>query len=106
MTNKRYNRGRRFEYRVKDYLIKKGYFVIRSAGSKGVADLVAIEPYYNHSKAYLIQCKYGTAKINKQEVVKLTRLADKVNAIPVLVGIDSRHSLKFMNLMTTLEMKL
>ena len=37
-----YTIGRRLEYAVRDVLVLWGYTVIRSAGSKGAVDLVAI----------------------------------------------------------------
>jgi hypothetical protein len=37
-----YTVGRRLEYRARDELIAQGYTVVRSAGSKGPIDLVAI----------------------------------------------------------------
>ena len=37
-----YAAGRRLEYRARDELIAQGYTVVRSAGSKGPIDLVAI----------------------------------------------------------------
>jgi len=40
--NKNYLRGSRKEYLAKKQLEEKGFFVIRSAGSHGVADLCAI----------------------------------------------------------------
>jgi Holliday junction resolvase len=43
MPNKAYGRGRALEYQMKDKLEKQGYFVVRAAGSHGVADLVAID---------------------------------------------------------------
>lgn len=51
MTN--YDRGKRFEHRVRDDLRKRGYYVIRSAGSKGKIDLVALID----GDVLLIQCK-------------------------------------------------
>jgi Holliday junction resolvase len=38
----RYHKGRRFEYQVKRWLEDKGYLVLRTAGSHGFADLIAI----------------------------------------------------------------
>ena len=38
----RYTTGRRLEYRARDALRAQGYTVVRSAGSKGPIDLVAI----------------------------------------------------------------
>lgn len=40
--NRSYGRGRALEYLIKDKLEAQGYFVVRAAGSHGVADLVAI----------------------------------------------------------------
>lgn len=66
MTNKKYQAGRRFEYEVKEYLENKGYIVLRTSGSHGFADLVAI----GHGDVLFIQCKYGT-KPSKKEVDKI-----------------------------------
>jgi Holliday junction resolvase len=41
------------ENRVKELLEDDGYFVVRSAGSGGVADLVALKP----GQVLLVQCK-------------------------------------------------
>jgi Holliday junction resolvase len=38
----RYHKGRRFEYQFKKWLEEKGYLVLRTAGSHGFADLIAI----------------------------------------------------------------
>lgn len=51
MTN--YQRGRSFEYLLRKKLENKGFLVIRSAGSKGLFDLVVIK----ENEVYLIQCK-------------------------------------------------
>ena len=76
--NKNYESGRRFEYRVKEYLEKKGYYVMRSAGSKSPFDLIAIQTKGMSSIAptILIQCKHG-AKISKQERNKLALLQSR-----------------------------
>ena len=41
---KAYNYGRSKEYWVKKFLEERGYIVIRSAGSKGLFDIVAVHP--------------------------------------------------------------
>ncbi|MEM5828279.1 MAG: hypothetical protein QW197_02115 [Candidatus Aenigmatarchaeota archaeon] len=41
---KTYKIGRYYEYRVKKLLENAGYIVVRSAGSHGLFDLVAIHP--------------------------------------------------------------
>ena len=50
---KRYVKGANFERQVKKDLESSGYFVIRSAGSKGKIDLVA----FKSNDVRLIQCK-------------------------------------------------
>lgn len=42
MTGKAYRKGRRKEYELKDMLEENGWVVLRTAGSHGFADLVAI----------------------------------------------------------------
>ena len=77
--NKNYNSGRTFEYRVKQYLEKKGYYVMRSAGSKSPFDLIAVQTKGKQSThgTLLIQCKHG-AKISKRERENLLKLYHSV----------------------------
>lgn len=74
-----YAKGRSFEYRMRNYYRKQGYFVLRSAQSKGPADLVALKK----NEILFIQCKLG-GWINKKEKEKLILLAKSVGAIPIL----------------------
>lgn len=76
MTN--YTRGRQLEYRVKRDLERVGYFVVRSAGSKGAADLIALSP--NHAPL-LVQCKVG--RIDKREADALAVIARMYRAVAV-----------------------
>ena len=57
MVNKNYIAGRRFEYKVKKYYEDKGYTVLRTSGSHGFADLIAIKPLPNGRIIIFIQCK-------------------------------------------------
>lgn len=57
-----YRKGRAFEQEVSRYLRRRGVWVIRSAGSKGAADLVA---WYGGRKA-LLQCKVGSQPHRKE----------------------------------------
>ena len=50
-----YEKGRRFEYRVRDYLTGLGYLVIRSPQSRSPFDLIAIMP--QDLPILLVQCK-------------------------------------------------
>ena len=44
MPNRNYQKGRRKEYAIKHRLEKDGYICLRTAGSHGFADLIAIHP--------------------------------------------------------------
>lgn len=54
--NANYRKGLVFEHQVRDWLTKRGWIVMRSAGSKTAVDLVGVRE--NHT--ILVQCKYGT----------------------------------------------
>lgn len=78
-----YTKGRNFEYKVRDDLIEKGYYVTRSAGSKGLIDLVAIHP---KNKTIMVQCKYGTKPV-LAEMSNLCHFArDYANTVAVFVA--------------------
>lgn len=47
MSSESYDKGRNFENYIKRKLQSKGFFVIRSSGSKGVFDLIAFPPKYH-----------------------------------------------------------
>ena len=76
-------KGRQFENYVKRKLVARGYLVTRSAGSKGVFDLVAIPPLSEQPGILGIQCK-ATGKITKHEKEKVINTAKKYGLIPVL----------------------
>jgi len=69
ISSKQYRFGRAFEYSCQAKLRKLGYYVIRSYGSKGLYDLVAVPPRVPvegyPSGTLLIQCK--TTKDPKKE---------------------------------------
>lgn len=66
MKNRNYVKGRRLEYEVKQYLMQKGWFVVRSAGSHSPFDLIAIKD----GVVSLIQCK--NSKINSINPIQIT----------------------------------
>jgi Holliday junction resolvase len=70
-----YARGRAFEWRVKRDLQGKGYWVLRSPCSAGVADLVAIKK----GEILLVQCKTG-GDMSVKEKDQLITLAKSVGA--------------------------
>jgi len=105
--NIKYQQGRKFEYRVRDYFIKSGYFVVRSAGSKGLADLIAIPQKNNHLlKPILVQCKSGDGRINAVELKALKALAYKYDIIPALARVVSGRHLYIENLILNEELKI
>jgi hypothetical protein len=63
MPNKQYLKGRRFEYKRKAAWEKRGYSVMRTAGSHGAFDLIAVPVRNPVAVVELIQCKVtGTLK--------------------------------------------
>ena len=78
MTN--YSKGRDFEYKVMHRFEEAGYTVFRTAGSHGIADVIAIKKQLvddylesTQTEVLLIQCKYGSL-ISKKEREKLFAL--------------------------------
>lgn len=54
-----YKRGTEIEHKIKNMLEVKGWFVVRSAGSKGVLDLIAMN---KKGEIFCIQAKRTKAK--------------------------------------------
>ena len=75
-----YQRGAAFERQVKKELEAMGLLVVRSAGSKGPVDLIAVN---EAGGVLLIQCKVSS-KANERKLKatkrELKKLADKYNA--------------------------
>ena len=92
MPNKRYVKGRNFEYRVKRYFEAKGYFVVRSAGSKGVFDLIAI----TDGEVIGIQCKKH-GQVSKDELNRIIEVSKKYRIKPRIATVDEKNRLKFVN---------
>ena len=67
----RYAKGRRIEYEIMYMMQKKGYYVIRSAGSHGMIDVVAIRK----GEVRLIQAK--TKKSSLSEDIRVRRWIDQ-----------------------------
>jgi len=82
-----YQKGRNFENYIKDKLERKGYFVVRSAASKGVYDLIAIK----NGVVYGIQCKAGKARASKQEKERMVEFGEKYGIVPVLATKRSKR---------------
>jgi len=92
-----YVKGRNFEYRTMYFLRKIGYYVIRSYGSKGLYDLIAVPPRSRGlgSCTLLIQCKYkGYVPPSERERLKVH---DKWMGL-VLIAYTDKRKLKFRTL--------
>lgn len=74
-----YRLGVALEYRVKAILETDGYWVIRAASSKGIADLVALKT----GQTLLVQCKRSGA-LPPAEWNDLYDLAVRLGAVPLM----------------------
>ncbi len=84
-----YARGAKFERQTKVLLEQHGWFVIRSAGSKGLVDLVAIRngPIVSKGaiilavgapRVILVQCRHSTADIGPRRRAELAECAKRL----------------------------
>lgn len=80
-----YSKGAKFENDVIKFLTKNGMYCIRSAGSKGIVDVIAIKRYGDKTFVYLIQCKYGSASMCKKDQKKLIDLAKEFGFNPLYI---------------------
>ena len=74
-----YRAGADLERAARLYLADNGYYVARSAGSKGVADIIAAKP----GEWLLVQCKRD-GKLTPRERADLMEIASWVDATPLL----------------------
>lgn len=81
-----YRKGANFERRVRRELESKGAFVVRSAGSKGVFDLLAVFPV---GTVWGVQCK-KTKRISESEVRRMLEVAEKYPIVPILATTEGR----------------
>jgi Holliday junction resolvase len=73
MPNSNYRAGRDLEYAAAKDLEANGYFVIRAAGSHGLADLIGFKP----GEVLIVQCKTD-GKMTPAQRGSLTELADMI----------------------------
>jgi Holliday junction resolvase len=79
-----YKRGAAKEQRIKRRLEKKGLIVLRSAGSKGFADLTAIDPIFK--EITFIQAKLGDwGKVKKENLIKKMPIKEGVYNVKIKV---------------------
>lgn len=76
-----YRYGRAFEYQVRDDLKKRGYFALRSPGSRTPIDILAIAP----GIVLFVQCKRNSS-LPPSEWNELHDLAASVGAVAVLAS--------------------
>lgn len=89
-----YEKGRRFEYRVRDLFKEHGFVVIRAAQSKPV-DLVCLK----NRASILVECKIRKSSLGKNGKEELLHMAQISKAIPVLAYREKRK-VKLLNLET------
>jgi len=86
-------KGRRFENYIKDKLEARGYYVIRSAGSKGIFDLIAVKG----GVPYGIQCKKnGIPKKLREELI---RVGEKYGIVPCAAYKNKNNKVVIVNLL-------
>ena len=91
-----YARGRRFEYKVRDYIKTRWPLVIRSAGSKSLIDIVAVRP--KTQQTMLVSCK-KSGYWPKKELSALRALEpDYIKVSVVLAYLNKQGNLEFKNL--------
>jgi Holliday junction resolvase len=86
-----YSRGADFERSTWKDLQKHGWFVIRSAGSRGVIDLMAVAP---GPEVLFIQCKRD-GRLSIEDRRDLYNLALAFHATPILAYRDDDKQLKY-----------
>jgi len=85
MAMTHYARGAAFERRVRKELEEDGWFVVRSAGSKGVVDLVALREKGNVLRVRLVSCKLN-GYVPPAEREQLRKLKEELPHCEVLVA--------------------
>lgn len=80
MPNSARRRGDYFERRTRDALVAQGWWVVRSAGSFGVADLVALKAGHT---PMLVSCKLA-GHITRAQVLTLARVGERTGAFGVV----------------------
>lgn len=106
-----YQRGRAFEYRTRDALLRRGaVYVMRAAQSKGLADLAVFWPrgawmVAHQISPWLVQCKTGSARMKPLEIEALKETANACGAVPVLAEPGPKNrGVKFTNLYSMEEL--
>jgi len=83
----KYEKGRGFEAYIIKKLREAGYYTTRSAGSKGVFDVVAIK----NGVVWGVQCK-ASQYVPKKEIDTIVETGRKYGIIPCLAKKDGRRT--------------
>lgn len=92
-----YDRGREFEWKVRDDLADSGYEIIRAAGSKGShkVDLAAFKP----GQLLFVQCKRD-GNLPPAEWDRVVEVSAWVGAVPLLAANGVRgHGVTYLRLL-------
>lgn len=84
MPNRNYLRGARLERLWLVQMKRKGYTVMRAAGSKGLIDCMA----WNDDTIIMAQVKNGRAAYNEKDLTNLRNMPRPENAVVFLVVRD------------------
>ena len=108
MTCSQYRKGYVLETDILKRLEKQGFYVVRSAGSHRLCDLIAIpNKNMDEDKPLCIQCKKTTKpnqlpRIDKKELEALKRLEENYN-VRVLLGLRYRVKGRWQTKLVTIE---
>jgi Holliday junction resolvase len=100
MASRNYEIGRRFEYRVQNWLRKEGYYVQRSYASKGLVDLIAVPKYVKVGWVNItlgIQAKKN-GYVHPSEMKTLLECKNKWQMMIVIAWSDKKKKLRFRTL--------
>jgi hypothetical protein len=85
--------GRAREYRVRDAMTDAGWlFVMRSAGSKGAADLCMVHPFHGLS---LVQVGTANKQLGPADRDRFVTIAEACGALPLLASCAPRIPARF-----------
>jgi len=80
MPNKKYIRGRAYEYKAKRVLEEQGYTVIRASGSHGKWDLMAVQEEEPDRPVRCIQIKVTKSELGLNRLLKAFKAESSTEA--------------------------
>lgn len=88
--NRNYQRSRKREWQLKKSLEKEGYYAIRAAGSKGLADIIAIKPA-ECGNAFHFEVRFIQVKVSEN----LQKINETVESVDSPCGMINIEFIKF-----------